>query len=266
MGRKIEDVVFHDPRRHDENRLRRNRIGRGCILDQFDEFVAEYHPAGGRREIPSDAKRILACGTAAHGFLDVGQHVEPARQEVFPALLDRGGDHFRVEPWHVGGREGIYCLADREGYQPLVRSADAGQPRRRLFPPLLREQKRLGESLEGRLLPGRVPETVVGTLRLDGGLAAREDAGEPPPLAQGLDAQFGTVERRVRHMGAPVEQRAELPNARKPAGKAALQRMKHGVEQPKVPGEFVRLTPVVLLRQRRTRKDLGVHALAFSFL
>jgi hypothetical protein len=41
LRRQIEDVIFHDPGRHDQDRLRMHLAGGRIVLDQLDEFVAE---------------------------------------------------------------------------------------------------------------------------------------------------------------------------------------------------------------------------------
>jgi len=42
LRRQIEDVVFHDPCRHDQHRLRMHLAGSRVVLDQLDELIAKY--------------------------------------------------------------------------------------------------------------------------------------------------------------------------------------------------------------------------------
>src|ERR1019366_9161569 len=41
LRRQVENVVFHDPGRHDQDRLQMHLAGGWVVLDQLDELVAE---------------------------------------------------------------------------------------------------------------------------------------------------------------------------------------------------------------------------------
>src|ERR1700688_1567994 len=61
LRRQIEDVVFHDPGRHDQDRLRTHLAGGRVVLDQLDELVAEHHLAAGRRDGFADDETLIVA-------------------------------------------------------------------------------------------------------------------------------------------------------------------------------------------------------------
>ena len=70
LRRQIEDVVFHDPGRHDQDRLGPDLVGRGRILDELDQPVAIDDLAGRHRDVAADlellgADRLLAADRRA---------------------------------------------------------------------------------------------------------------------------------------------------------------------------------------------------------
>ena len=101
VRRQIEYVIFHDPRRHDQHRLGSDFFGRGRILDQFQQAVAEDHFAAGGRNLAARSEFVhvdwrLAALRALLVFLEI---TLPA-QQVLTVFL-----HRRIEYQRIGGNE-----------------------------------------------------------------------------------------------------------------------------------------------------------------
>ena len=83
LRRQVQDVVFHDPGRHDQHRLAADLGRRRRILDQFDQFVAEDDLAGRRGEILADRGTESAPeGAPLDRLLQVGEQILEPRREV----------------------------------------------------------------------------------------------------------------------------------------------------------------------------------------
>ena len=123
---QVEDVVLHDPRRHDQQRLGMDRLGRRRVLDQLDQLVAEHHLAGGHGHALADLE-VLGAGRcrALQRALDVLDHVlQPAHQVL--ALLGLGQrQHLGVRRQVVRRRAGVQQHAHRELQQLGVVVGDA---------------------------------------------------------------------------------------------------------------------------------------------
>ena len=102
--RQIKDIVFHDPGRHDQDRHAVHLIGRGRILDQLDQVIAEHDRAGGDRHAFAGAEIGVDAVVAA---LDLGRdilgQIAHAAQQVRPPRLDRAVQHLRVGRQKVRG-------------------------------------------------------------------------------------------------------------------------------------------------------------------
>ena len=99
LRRKVEDIIFVDPRRDDQHRALEHRFGRRRVLDQLHQLVLVDHLAGGEREVLADRelRRIgLSDLQIASAGLDVlGQHVHAAH-EIFRVLLQRRAHQLRI--------------------------------------------------------------------------------------------------------------------------------------------------------------------------
>ena len=58
LGREIQDIIFHDPRRHDQHRFGVDGFGGRCVLDQFDQMIAIDHIARGDGQVAADLKGL----------------------------------------------------------------------------------------------------------------------------------------------------------------------------------------------------------------
>ena len=67
--RKVEDVVLHDPCRHDHDRLRKYLLGGRKVLDQFNQAILVDNLPWGRRKVFADLvlfcpdRRLAQCKT-----------------------------------------------------------------------------------------------------------------------------------------------------------------------------------------------------------
>ena len=88
-GREIEDVVLHDPSRHDEDRLAIDLAGFGRILDQLDQAVAVDHLALRDRDVLARLERVSSNRRfATDRALPIRDEIHGAVDEVLPAFAD----------------------------------------------------------------------------------------------------------------------------------------------------------------------------------
>ena len=79
LRRQVENVVFHDPGGHDQDRFRMHLAGGRIVLDQLDQVVSEYHLAGRRRDGFANDEFLV------RGRLAGGQQSHPVAEPVLPA-------------------------------------------------------------------------------------------------------------------------------------------------------------------------------------
>ena len=91
LRRQIENVVLHDPGRHDQNRLRMHLFGGRIVLDQLDQFVAEHDLAARRGDGFADDEIAGRDRTKArrHQAHPVAAEILPAAHEIVAAALER---------------------------------------------------------------------------------------------------------------------------------------------------------------------------------
>ena len=65
LRRQVEDVVLHDPGRHDQDRLRMHLVGGRIVLDQLDQFIAKHDLAARGRNGFADDEIVAVCGGLA---------------------------------------------------------------------------------------------------------------------------------------------------------------------------------------------------------
>jgi hypothetical protein len=120
-GRQVEDVVFHDPGRDEQDRFRLDfRRGR-FVLDQFHEPVPEDHRSGGAGQVFSHAETFGAGRPFMSDLaLDVVEPVLPASPEVHASLLQGAVEDDRVGPGVVGGGKHVQDLTGHEIGHVLV--------------------------------------------------------------------------------------------------------------------------------------------------
>ena len=211
----------------------------GCrrILDKLDQPIAKDHlPLCHRYR----AAHLEAFGAdrlfAANDPPPIFPEVECAAQKICTALSLRLLDDLRIGEGRVGRRDDIEDLACGEGYDVLMMPGDAGNPDRRVVPPLLCQQKTLIEAVEGPVLPGLVREPLVLRERLDARRARGIDSGaravgeEPLPLLGGLLNELGLLVGRQPEVLSPVGIGLAQRKRREAAGQARDRFMKRLVK------------------------------------
>ena len=176
---EIEDVVFHDPRRHDQHWLGPHPFGRRRILDQLHQFVARDHFAGRHGNIATGLERFgpgrrIARHRAAHIIEEMLRPFDQAMAAgVDNALLQHGigGDE-------IGRRGHVEDLPRGEFDHRLVMRRNPAHPRGRRVPPLLMQQEGLRNRVERLLAPCRIGKAAILRQRLDRG-RGRRPVGAP---------------------------------------------------------------------------------------
>ncbi len=113
----VEDVVLVDPGRHDEQRHAADLLGRGRILDELEQLVAEHDLAWRGGEVASELEGLATRGAdpePAVTALDVREQLLEAAQQAFPAGLDRPPQHHRVRLGEVRRRDRMEIEAQVE--------------------------------------------------------------------------------------------------------------------------------------------------------
>jgi hypothetical protein len=213
VRREVQDVVFHDPRRHDQHRLGSHFRGCRRIADQFDQPVTIDDPAGGHSDIAADheifdADRFFAL----RRVLPVLDQVAQSADQIRPTLLNGAGKHFGVRPEEVCRREHVEHLARRERDDVLVGVGNAANAGGGGVPPLLIEQEPLIDRVKGPILPRRAGKPLVLRQWLD---AARRVAAcqtapadiidQPRRVAHRLGRKPDTLARCGRDVRRPIE-------------------------------------------------------------
>ena len=237
LRRQVKDVVFHDPGRHDQHRLRHNGVGCGTVLDQFDQMVSEDDLSGSDRDIPPRYEPFRARGRAtARKPVDIFEPVLKPREEVCPTSGDGFVDHLGIGERIVGWREHVEHLPRGEGDHVLVVRSDAWHLPCRIVPPLLGEQERLSIGRIGEFLPRLPGEAVVARQGLDAAWSVVIETGgaeitrQPGAFPHGLVGKFQTLSRRRGQMDRPVEQGQRQCRRRKPASHPRAQRLAHPID------------------------------------
>ena len=219
VRRKVENIVFHDPRRHDQHRLGMDRFGCGRVLDQLEQRVAPDHLARRHGEVAADAQRFAAAaGTAAQ----IGEQVAIARKQVLPALRRRPREDLRVRPGQVRRRDHVEPLPRGEVDDSPVLYRNAGEAGGGTLHPILRKQEALFEQVERSFLPARIGEAVVSRGRLHR-LAARSDVEQPHPALESVGGEFGAARRRIGEMARPIGASLPQRKGRHAAGQPSLE-------------------------------------------
>ena len=189
-----------------------DRFGRGGILDQFDQPVAIDHLAGACGQI---AAHFVGIGpvrrVAVQAALPILQKVQPAAHQIGTALGPGLLQHHRISGHEIRRRQRIQRLPGRKVHLRLVAGIKAVDTGSCHMPPLLLQQKRLVEHVEGPALPCRIAKAPVlrqrfnarrGGFRMQGALCRK--APEARRLARGLVHQLRLFAGRGRQMGHPV--------------------------------------------------------------
>ncbi len=164
--RQVEDVVLHDPGRHDQDRLRDDLLGLRLVLDQLEQPVLVHHLPGRNGDVLAhdeflEALRQFAAALAPHVL---GQVVHAALQ-VRAALLFRRADELRIGHRQVRRGRHLDDLAGQEADQLFVVLADPVNAGRGFLGQFLGEPMAVCENVERPFLPVLGEHAAVGYLR-----------------------------------------------------------------------------------------------------
>jgi len=214
--REIQDVVLHDPGRHDEQRLGMH-LGRARrVLDELDQAVAQHHAPRRKRYAFSGQKILRPRGRLAHQrAAQVFGEVRRAVHEIGSRLFAGRLQHLGIGPGEIRRRPEVEELASGEVDDVLVVRRHAMHASRRVVPPLLQEEKALLDGLEGPFLPPGRHKAPVLRQRLN--RLARDIA---QPLARRLALQLDQLARRGGEVQPPVAE-SERERGRRNAERGA---------------------------------------------
>ena len=114
VRRKIENIILHDPGRHDQYGLRPHRRCGRRILNELDQIVAIDDLARRHRNILADGKLLIMSGTALEQALPVLHPVVQAIDEIASASLHNLAQHFRVGAGKVRRSDRVETLTCHE--------------------------------------------------------------------------------------------------------------------------------------------------------
>jgi len=183
LGRQIEDVIFVDPGREDQQRPLVDLFRRRLVLQKLDQRILEDDLAGRQRDVLAEPEGLhvgLLDLQLAVAALHVFEEVLHAEHQVFAIARERGAQRFRVGQQEVRRREGVGELADVEIRLHARVFVDAFGIVDLLRQPLAGEQIGLFHQVEDDVLfPFRRLEALVGSGGLDDGLGflAHQAAG-----------------------------------------------------------------------------------------
>ncbi len=252
VRRQVEDVIFHDPGRHDQQRFGVDRFGYRLILDQFHQPVAIDNLALCHRHVAADLKGFRADRLAAADQpLPVLRQVLQAAHQVHAAFFGRLPHQFRIGRQKIRRRQHVEDLARRKLHLVFVLPGDAGHAGHGVVPPLLIEQKALVDDIIGPALPGLAGKAPVLRQRFDARwrrLAAGQAGARIPrqaqPFLDRLLRQLRLLAWRIGKMERPVG-KGFRQCRRRQAGCHACDGGMHG--------------PVDRLRQSRGGKGFPLH-------
>jgi hypothetical protein len=154
VRRQVEDVVLHDPRRHDEHRLGLHLRRDGVVLDQLDQVVAVHDATGGDGHLVPGAvgplgrlqrRQALLLAPGVHG-------VHGAVHQVGAAAFARALQHLGAERPQVRRRQHVQPLAREEPGHVLVVRRHAAQLRG-VAPPVFGRVVGMHHRCPGPLVP-----------------------------------------------------------------------------------------------------------------
>ena len=234
---EVQDVVLHDPGRHDQNRLGSNALRGGRILDELDQPVAENDFAGRDGHVSPDLEGLGPRRLFPENVPSpVIEQVHGPAGQVFPPLLDGGAQKLGVRPEEIVGGEDIEHLPGCKGDHFLVAARDPLDPGGRVVPPLLQKQEGLPGKIVGPALPVRAGKASVLGKRFDAGLG-RLIPGAIPQVqrkAQGLAdrllPELGLLPRRKGKVHQPVQVGKQQRRRREAVRETPQPRIDHAVQ------------------------------------
>ena len=264
MRRQIENVIFHDPRRHDQDRFRPDLFGRRSILDQLDQAIAIDHLAGRYRDIAADLK-LLGAGRllAAQGALAICKKILRAAHQIESTGAYCAPQDFRIGQQEIRWRGHVKQLPRGEFHHVFVMFRHPAQAGRGIVPPLLLQQKILIDEVEGPVAPLFIGKAVILRQRLDAhfrarafGRTAERIVGETHRLADCLIGKLHAFARCGGEMRRPIPISLSKRGRRQSSGHACKCSMQRAVGDVSQRSDAVGVT---LTRLDRGTKSPGRH-------
>ena len=166
LGPQVEDVVFHDPGRHDQDRLGLHLVRLRGVLQELEKCVAEHDLAGRHRQrLAHDKGGLEGRPGAAQSRRDVEREHRDAVHQVGAPRRTGGGDNLGVERGEVRRRNRVEHLPRHEGDPVDIAPLGAPHRRGRGPPPVVHREEALREQVERIALPARIGETMIGRTR-----------------------------------------------------------------------------------------------------
>ena len=265
LRREVEDIVFHDPGRDDQDRLRSYLVREWGVLDEFDQLIAVNDAAFRYRHVPAWLEGVgaIAC-LSCHEILQVLHVVLEPPDQVQTSGLLRLFQNLGVGSGKVGWRENIKHLARQELQLSLVLSGHTGYISDHVVPPLLLHQKTLLNQIEGGHFPGIAAKPVVlrqwinaGRHRVGRTCACHCIAHVPTELFSSLFGDFQLFPRSSDHMRRPIEPCVHEGGGRQPMREARKPNLRRMVER-FVTGIMCIRTIIGVRRHRRIPFRLGL--------
>jgi hypothetical protein len=263
-GRKVEDVVFHDPGGHDHDRLGTHAIAGGRVLDDFRQARPVHHLAGRRGDGLSNHEAVVThrrpLRLAARHVLE---EMREAAHQVAAAFFPRALEHARVGGDEIRRRERVEHLPGGEGRGRRILARDAAHVGRRPLPPALDRKKCACIGVERKYVPGRIAKALVMRQRACARIHMRAEQaacgieGDVDRAGRRFAREQQAPSGRVDAVDRPIEVGLSESPRREPRGRLRQFRPQHPVErverrERRRPGRggrrFDLLRPGVLLR------------------
>ena len=169
LRRQVEDVVLHDPGRHDQDRFGMNFFCRGRVLDEFDQIVPENDLPGRRGKIAPDLETFGTRRRPARPLAEkVIQEVLETPREICAILCLGLPQHDEIERGHIGRRKHLQPLPGAELHQAPMLRIHAPDPSCSLFPPLALQLVAAAPQVVGPGIPRGIVEAPVTRWRQHG--------------------------------------------------------------------------------------------------
>ena len=114
---QIKDIVFVDPRRHDQQRALQHFFSGGRVLDQLHQIILIDNLARCHGDILAHLELAFIRHADAQIPLpafQVGQQIGQALQQILATRLRRAAQHFRIGQGEIRGAHRIHELAGVE--------------------------------------------------------------------------------------------------------------------------------------------------------
>ncbi len=162
MRAEVQDIIFHDPGGHDQDRLGLHLVGGRAVLQQLEQFIAEHDLARGAGDVATDFKLIGRFGRlAGDGFAHVLQEMAESGAQVLAPLTQGGFEHIGVQGRVVRWRQRIQHLMRHEVHPRDVGVTGAADRLSRGLPPVFGGQIPLFPEVQNRRVPGGVGKAAI---------------------------------------------------------------------------------------------------------